>query len=891
MNARLGLAAMGPTRRSFPRFWGRRQVVGLVTAVLLVWSLVGYFLWLGWQREQQDAIRVAEDIDRALAGYSLAAIHEADLALQLAAERFGQYQARQLDAQAYSAYLESLRARLPQLVSLRATDADGWVRFGAGVDPGHPVSLADRQVFQLARDPHSGLNFSLPVLARISGQWVLPLSRRLETPSGEFAGMVYASIGVEHFSRLFASLHEGGHQVVVLFDADANIMIRHPEPNGPGSAVGLTIGSAEFKQLWAAGRRAATYRARSTTDGIERTYTYRQVGDYPLYLMVGLATEDYMALWRDQVLAACVTLSAFSVVLAVLLRSLQASIRRQQRAEAELQERLAEMGIILDNSSVGICLVRDRLQVWGNRRMGEMFGYPPETLNGQSTRLYYASQADFEALGREAYPLLDRGERYTAERSMLAADGRLVWVRLSGQAISPGNPDAGSIWVLEDITERRAADEAVRVARERLQLAVRGANLVIVDSVLLEDRVECDEGWDMLTGGDPDQRPGTVDQLIAGVHPDDLGKVSAALAEHLAGRTAVFEAEVRIRHVQGHWIWLQARGMVTRRDAAGRAERVTGVAMDISERKAAEARIARLSQWNELLLNSAGEGIMGVDRVGRCTFVNPAACEMVGYAREEILGSDSHALFHYSRADGSDYPAADCPVYQTLADGIRRESEEVFFRKNRRPFPVHMTVTPMHEAGSVVGAEVVFQDVAERKAMEGELLRLATTDSLTGIANRRHFREQMQLEMARVKRFEQPAALLMLDLDHFKLINDTYGHAVGDAVLEHFARVVGLRLRTTDLFGRLGGEEFAILLLGSGLDAAVAFADRLRMVVAEAPAMTRSGAIPYTVSIGVADVTGRDELPDSVLARADDALYRAKAAGRNRVVAQGWQAT
>jgi diguanylate cyclase (GGDEF)-like protein/PAS domain S-box-containing protein len=866
-------------------------VVGLAIAVLLVWALVGYFLWLGWQREQQEAARVAEDIDRALAGYSLAAIHEADVALQLAAERFGQYLSRQQDAQAFSAYLESLRARQPQLVSLRATDAAGWVRFGAGVDPDHPVNLADRQAFQMAQHPHSGLNLSLPVLARISGQWILPMSRRLETPSGEFAGMVYASIGVEHFSRLFASLHEGSHQVVVLFDADANILIRHPEPNGPGSAIGLKIGSPEFKQLWAAGRQSATYRARSTTDGIERTYTYRQVGDYPLYLMVGLATDDYLAVWHDQVLVAGVLLSAFSVVLIVLVRSLRASVRSRQMAEAELQERLAELGVILDSSSVGICLVRNRTQIWANRRMGEIFGYPPETLNGQSTRLYYANQDDFEALGRDAYPLLDRGERYTTERSMMAADGRLVWVRLSGQAVSPGDRDAGSIWVLEDVTERRAAEEAVRIARERLQLAVRGANLVIVDSVLGEHRVECDEGWDRLTGGDPERRPRTVEQLAAWVHPDDLDKVSGALSEHLAGRTAVFESEVRIRHVQGYWIWVQARGMVTRRDEAGRAERVTGIVMDISERKAADARIARLSQWNELLLNSAGEGIMGVDRNGRCTFVNPAACEMVGYAREEILGRDSHALFHYCRADGSDYPAAECPIFRTLADGIRRESEEVFFRKNRRPFPVHMTVTPIHEGGSVVGAEVVFQDVAERKAMEGELLRLATTDPLTGLANRRHFREQMQLEMARVKRFEQPAALLMLDLDHFKLINDNHGHAAGDAVLEHFARVVGLRLRTTDLFGRLGGEEFAILLLGTGLEAAVAFADRLRNVVAETPAMTKTGAISYTVSIGVADVSGSDELPDSVLARADDALYRAKAAGRNRVVAQGWQRT
>jgi diguanylate cyclase (GGDEF)-like protein/PAS domain S-box-containing protein len=317
---------------------------------------------------------------------------------------------------------------------------------------------------------------------------------------------------------------------------------------------------------------------------------------------------------------------------------------------------------------------------------------------------------------------------------------------------------------------------------------------------------------------------------------------------------------------------------------------IAGFFRDVTERQAtAEARrlareeIDRLSQRNQLLLNAAGEGIYGVDPNGSVIFINPAALKMLGLEENETLGKNAHTLFHHSHLDGSPYHEETCPLSHTLVDGLHRETEDNFIRKDGKHFPVHLTATAMIENQRQIGAEIVFQDITDRKILEAELTRLATTDALTGIANRRHFIAELEQEMARIQRVAEPAAVLMLDLDYFKRINDSHGHAAGDAVLQSFARATQSNLRKIDLVGRLGGEEFAILLPETRIEAARLFAERLRQHIATMTVASDGIQIQITVSIGLTALTRADTRADAVLARADQALYQAKAGGRNRV--------
>ena len=174
-------------------------------------------------------------------------------------------------------------------------------------------------------------------------------------------------------------------------------------------------------------------------------------------------------------------------------------------------------------------------------------------------------------------------------------------------------------------------------------------------------------------------------------------------------------------------------------------------------------------------------------------------------------------------------------------------------------------------------------DISDRKALEAELMRQASTDSLTGICNRRYFMAQAEQEMRRSRRFERPLSVMMLDIDHFKPINDQYGHAVGDTVLQGVVRRALESFRQSDQIARFGGEEFAAILPETGLASALEVAERLRQHLAERPIIAAGTPIFCTISIGVAELNADDPSMDSLLHRADQALYRAKQGGRNRV--------
>ena len=482
-------------------------------------------------------------------------------------------------------------------------------------------------------------------------------------------------------------------------------------------------------------------------------------------------------------------------------------------------------------------------------------------------------RAAFLDLSRRVF----KGETGIVEFQIVGKHGSRRWLETHA---TPLRDSSGSVMhllaVTRDVTRRKEAEE-------RLALSLRGADMAMTDWHIPSDTVTLGEGWINILGYQPGELGAQSSTLAALIRREDALPARDSMIRHLKGQSPYFEAEVRMCHKDGHWVWVMARGMAVERSADGRAVRVSGTAMDISSRKQAEAEIARLSQWNELLLNSAGEGIYGVNHEGICTFINPAALAILGFAREEVLGKNQHVVFHHHHKNGLPYPQEDCPIYQTLHDGIRRGVEDAFIRKNGEIFPVQLTVTPMHENGQIVGVEAVFQDIAQRKEMEQELTRLATTDPLTGVSNRRHFIEQLEMELAHVIRFGKTTAFLMVDIDHFKRVNDTHGHATGDAVLKHFAELTKQRLRRVDLLGRLGGEEFGILLPGTDSAGAVLFAERLRNYVADTPAQSGNGAVSITISIGIAMFTATDASPDSIMARADVALYQAKEYGRNRV--------
>ncbi|HEY0835508.1 MAG TPA: diguanylate cyclase [Azospirillum sp.] len=300
-------------------------------------------------------------------------------------------------------------------------------------------------------------------------------------------------------------------------------------------------------------------------------------------------------------------------------------------------------------------------------------------------------------------------------------------------------------------------------------------------------------------------------------------------------------------------------------------------------RKQLEEKLRHSEQRLQAIITLAQDAIVSVDAANRIVLFNPAAERMFACPAAEVLGKPMEVLI--PRRYATDHRAhvaafvADGPSSRGMAD----RAEVTGLAKDGREFPVEVSISKDVQTDGVLLTAVI-RDITERKRFENELRHLATTDPLTGLANRREFLAAAERELVRVRRYDRPAAVLMVDIDHFKRINDTHGHAAGDEALRRVAAICRDLLRESDLIGRLGGEEFGILLPETDVAAAREAAERLRAALAGADIRRPDGgAMRLTASIGIAACTATDSSIGQALSRADDALYHAKGQGRNRV--------
>lgn len=293
----------------------------------------------------------------------------------------------------------------------------------------------------------------------------------------------------------------------------------------------------------------------------------------------------------------------------------------------------------------------------------------------------------------------------------------------------------------------------------------------------------------------------------------------------------------------------------------------------------------RLHESHELfraIVENVGDLVAVLDTEGRRVYNSPSYRPLF-HERDIRRGSNSFAEIH-----PEDRERIRAIFRRTVETGIGECAEFRFVLKDGSIRFMESDGRAIRDAdGKVSKVVVVSRDITEQKRLEAELREMAATDMLTGLPNRRHFLAQLEQECARVHRDAgYSASVLMIDIDHFKAVNDSRGHVAGDQVLRHLATVMRQELRRVDTLGRLGGEEFAIILPGAALADAELFANRLRSKVAESVATHEGCALPVTISIGVSEIHAVDAGADDVLGRADRALYCAKEGGRNRVVTE-----
>jgi diguanylate cyclase (GGDEF)-like protein/PAS domain S-box-containing protein len=302
---------------------------------------------------------------------------------------------------------------------------------------------------------------------------------------------------------------------------------------------------------------------------------------------------------------------------------------------------------------------------------------------------------------------------------------------------------------------------------------------------------------------------------------------------------------------------------------------------DITERKRSEEALRQLSRQNEMVLNSAGEGIFGLDLQGKTTFINPAAARMTGWDIDELSGQRLHDFLHHSKPDGTPYPSEECPIYAVFKTGATLSRDnEVFWRKDGTHFPVEYVSTPIVEGDKILGAVVTFKDITERKALEKKLQYQAFHDPLTDLPNRALFMDRLGHALARAGQQASEVAVLFTDLDNFKVINDSLGHKAGDQLLVAVAQRLKACLRPVDTVARLGGDEFTLLLEGvTGVSDAARVAERIAQEL-RAPFALEAHEVFATTSTGIAVSSSAQGQPTDLLRHADLAMYRAKSKGK-----------
>ena len=367
------------------------------------------------------------------------------------------------------------------------------------------------------------------------------------------------------------------------------------------------------------------------------------------------------------------------------------------------------------------------------------------------------------------------------------------------------------------------------------------------------------------------------------VHPEDLARVSAAMRDHIAGKTPMFESVHRLKHTDGEWRWVIGRACA-RVDDQGRLRRLIGVELDITERKLYEEALFREKESAQITLQSIGDGVITCDAHGRVEYLNPVAEELTGWRLEDSLGRTIDEIFRAFHEETCE------PLENPLAVAVRRIRSiksvrpMLLIRKDGNELYIESTASPIRDGtGTVTGGVLVFHDVSESRELNRRLSYHASHDVLTGLVNRREFETRLERALKSAKARETSYALCYIDLDQFKIVNDTCGHSAGDALLGQVGALLKSKVRWRDTLARLGGDEFGVLLESCSLEEALRTAESLREAIRNFRYTWEDRTFRLGCSIGVVPISAENEDVASVLSAADSACGAAKESGRNRV--------
>ena len=413
----------------------------------------------------------------------------------------------------------------------------------------------------------------------------------------------------------------------------------------------------------------------------------------------------------------------------------------------------------------------------------------------------------------------------------------------------------------------------LQASEETLRLAIETTQDGIWDWDLRSNTIQYSPGWARLLGYTHDEATTDYAFWDSKIHPDDRDETLAAVHDHLQGRSSSFAVEHRLRTKYGDWKWVLGRGRVVEWAADGTPVRVVGDTSDISYRRQSEEQL-RLAAT---VFDNIREAIMVTDASRRIVRVNKAFADTTGFSAADAVGQD-HRILYSQHQDDDAYAR----IWGAVNDTGHWKGEIANLRKNGDSYPAWLGITAVYDTyGNITHYVGILSDISEIKINEARIEHLAHHDPLTGLPNRILLNDRLERALAAARRQRSMVALLFLDLDHFKVTNDSLGHVIGDKLLQSVSARLQECVRGTDTVSRQGGDEF-LIVIGElqDVDTAGRVARKILERLSE-PFNVEGHNINTSFSIGVSMYPGDGQDFASLLRKADTALYHAKQGGRN----------
>ena len=778
------------------------------------------------------------------------------------------------------AALSAMRTLPPDaLVQVAVADTEGRIRYSRlhgdpDVLPLRPrVSIYDREHFRVHVDAESPFLFiSSPIKGRISQQWTIQFTRGIWN-DGEFQGVMVLAVSADYLATAFKRIFPDSTDAASLVKSDGMYLTRsyHLDKIIGGSLPSNRpfIQQPELDH--------GTYEVDADVDATRRFYSWHRVDNLPLVVLVGIGADKAMDVtesaiansrWQSWLGSGLLLLTALTVSV-LWVQGGRRSADLRVTAE-ELHASRAQLRVTLDAVKDGTWKFNHhRKEVEWDDRVRNMLGHRERATYTLAEIMEMTHTADQPALMREGAKMLSpaAGEVMSLQVRLRKGDGRWLWVLARGRVIEwdmAGKP-LHSVGTLSDISEY--------VAETNLRDALLSRSAAAILLVSPTRRMVNANARFASIFLKPGQQPEDLD--LRDLHVDEAHWQEMGEVYKLIRKTGQHQLEFPFRDARGHVRWMEAHGVL--QDPDDSQSNIIWTWIDITQRKEADAALAVETLRLNTLLETFPGGVLIEDSADTVVFVNPAWPQLLGMhiTSSQLIGMhdrDLRALLGPKVSGWLRSPHGESPE--------ARRSHEILADTGRHLEIEHVEI---RQYDQYLGSVWLLRDITERKQHELELAQQASTDALTGLPNRRSFMQRLNdLYDVAVATRASTGVVMMVDIDHFKRVNDTYGHAVGDVVLEHIARIMLSAVRGNDMAARLGGEEFAILLPYTGLAPSLEIAERVRQSVEESTVDTGGHSIRITVSLGLSAVSEHHS-PDTALQQADEALYQAKAGGRNRV--------